>query len=263
VRIVQAFYALFLGQRTSRSTSSTVSIGVASERFDASRIFTAFSSESFGISPVEKRAVSMRGTFNTATTIQVAVRSTLIITLIVISAVIHAYVGTSIAILLALDFTTIGIPTAFSYGTASITVSITTAVRSARGAIRICYAISAGSIGLATWLVWVNSSIESSAVGVGSTGSANTSLLAIVLASKGFAVIVIVGIIYAHVRVDAASLNAKGIASVVGRSVVGNAISVVGASSATTIVVAIFSGQAVVIGIASIYADSTLTNSLA
>jgi len=152
VRIIQAFYALFFGQRTRRSSNGAVGIGFTSEWEDASGIGATFSSSGFLSSPVDKRAVGIDGTFDTATSLQVAVRSAVIRAVIIGSTEIYANVGKRIAVLLVIIFTTILSSAGFPNGGARIATSIAAAVRNGCRAISVNLARSANSVGLASRL---------------------------------------------------------------------------------------------------------------
>jgi len=240
VRIIQAFYALFFGQRTSLGASRAVGIRLASVREDASGIGAAFSSAGFTSSPVSKRAVGIAGTFDTATSFNVAVRSAIIITVIIVSTEVYTNVGKRIAVLLVIDFTTILSSAGISYSSARIATSVGTTVRDGRGAISVDGARSASSIGLASGLSRRLTSIENSTIGVGNTSFASLVGLTVVSVSDLGAVAVILAVSNTLVRVYTTSVSANGVGAEAGRSVVSNAVSIAGASMATTIFVTVF-----------------------
>jgi len=155
VVVEQAFYALFLGQRASRSSGRTVRISFAGEWEDASGIGTAFGSSSFSSSPVVKGAVGIRSTFYTTTSFQVTVRSTIIGTIVIGSTEVNANVGERIAVRLVRSFSSIDNSTFVSRWLKStgIATSITSTVRSSSRAISIDITRSASTIREASRLV--------------------------------------------------------------------------------------------------------------
>jgi len=205
VRIVQAFYALFFSQRTSRGSSRAIGIRFTSEREDASGIGAAFSSAGFGSSPVYKRAMSITGTFDAATSFQVAIRSAVVIALIISSTVVYTDIGDGITILLVRIFTTISGTAGFSKSSASIATSISTAVRDGRRAIGVNGTRSTSSISLASRLTRGLTTIENTTVGVTNASSASSVGLTVVSASVGSTVGVILVVGNTNVRVDTTS----------------------------------------------------------
>jgi len=247
VRIIQAFYALFFGQRTSFGSSRAVGIRFASVREDASGIGAAFSSAGFSSSPVSKRAVGIASTFDTATSFNVAIRSAVIIAVIIVSTEIYTDVGKRIAVLLVCVFTTILISTGISCSSARIATSISTAVRNGSGAISIDGARSASSISLAFGLSRRLASIENSTIGVVNTSLARLIGLTVVSASVGGTASVISAVGNTLVRVYTTSVSANGVGAEAGRSVVSNAVSIAGASRATTVFMTVLVGGTVAV----------------
>jgi hypothetical protein len=227
VVIKHAFYARVVGQRASRGIGRAVSISVTGSRLDAQGVVAALSSVGFTSSPVGKRAVSRGGTFDTATSFQVAVREALILTIVVGGTEGHTSVSKRIAVRLVRDFTTIRSTAGVSVDGAIVATSVGTAVRSGGRAIGINLATNTGTRGnIASRLVRGLSSVQSTALGIRSTSEARTIGLTIVLSSVLGTTGVIVSVSLTDVRVDATSIRANGVGSHGERSIVGNTVSV-------------------------------------
>jgi hypothetical protein len=208
--------------------------------------------------------VSRGGTFDTATSFQVAVREALIGTIVVGGTKGHTSVGKRIAVRLVRDFTTIRSTAGVSVDGAIIATSVGTAVRSGGRAIGINLATNAGTRGnIASRLVRGLSSVQSTALGVGSTSEASTIGLTIVLSSVLGTTGVIVSVSLTDVRVDATSIRANGVGSHGERSIVGNTVSVSSARYASTILHAIFVSITVTVVLATRVANISGTNFVA
>jgi len=109
----------------------------------------------------------------------------------------------------------------------------------------------------------VNSSIENSAISIGYASLASSISLAIVSASVGFAVRVILVVGLANERVNANSRSANSVASHWVRSIVGGTVAVRSTRSTTTIFHAILSSSAVAVGSTTRIADVAGANSVA
>jgi len=262
VGIEQTFNTLFLGQRTSRSSSRAVAIGVASVRNNASGIGTALGSGSFGISPVNKGAVTIAVTFDAATSVLVAIRKTVIRALAIVGTVVYTDVGNSIAVRLSGDFTTIGGTTALSSSITSIATAIGSAVRGGARTISIDGTRTASSVTLATRLVRDMSTIENTAISVGCASFAGTISLAIVSAGVGLAVAVVVGVGDTSVRIHANSSSANSVGTHGVRAVIGGTVTVGNTRGTTTIFHAILSAVAGTIASTTRVADGVSADSI-
>jgi hypothetical protein len=261
VGISQTFDASFLGVIASRSTGGTIRVGFTSVWEYAKGVIAALGSSGFSSSPVNKRAVSIGGTFYAATSFQVAVRLTVIQALIISGTEVYANVGKSIAVGLVINFTTIRVTARFTGGSASVATTVLTAVRSGSRAIGIDLARSAGSITLASRLTRGLTTVKNSAVSVGSASLASTIGLAIVSASVLLATIVVLSVGLTDVGINAPSKGANSVSSHRGRSVIGTAISVASATYTTSIFHAVLRSCAVLVSGTSRCADVSRANS--
>jgi hypothetical protein len=192
--------------------------------------------------------VGIRSTFYTASTFNVAIRSAVIVAVIIRGTERHTDVGEGIAVRLVHDFTTIGATTRSGgrvRGT-RITSTVFTTVRSRSWAIGVLGARSADTSGdIASRLSRDLTSIKGSAISVGKTSLARSVGLTILSASIGEAIAVIITVSVTQVGVAAMSVCANGVGSHGERSIVGHARSVSGARSTSTILVTIAVGRAV------------------
>jgi len=149
VRIVQACYAFLFRDRASRSAGRAISVSLAGERELASPVVATFSSAQFSSSPVVKRAVSGSGTFYAATSVYVAVRKAIILTIVISGTEGHAGVGDGIAVRLVVDFTTVERSALLGgrSSSARVATSITSTVRRGCRAIGVGRARSANTSG--------------------------------------------------------------------------------------------------------------------
>jgi len=210
---------------------------MASVGGDTSRINAALSSTGFSSSPVDERAVSVVGAFDAATSVKVAVRSTIIQTLTIIGTVIYTDVRLSIAVRLVSNFTTVRGATALSSCSASVATTIGTTVGSGSRAVGIDSTRSASSIALTTWLTGNMTSIENTTISVSHASLAAAIGLAVVSTGVRLAVSIVIDVVLlANIRITTNSISsADGVSSHWERSVVGNAIGIGNASNATTI----------------------------
>lgn len=144
VAIIQTFNTLVLSEGTSRSSSSrrTVSISFTDTtrvtyRKNTHGIARALSVLLLGTSPLGNRAVSIRGTLNTATSLNIAARSTGILTLVISSTEVHAKGG---------DRVTVGVDVAGSRGTIKVLASCSSSEESAGLAASILITVSCGTV---------------------------------------------------------------------------------------------------------------------
>jgi len=214
----------------------------------------------FNSSPVSKRTMSIRSALYTATTFNVAVRSTFIQAVVVGGTERYAKVGDRIAVRLVGNFTTIFGTTFVAIWTSGtgITTTIRTTVRCAEGAVGIHFARAAHpSCNIASRLSRSVTAVKDTTVIIGEASLAGTVGLAIPSASIGEAVSVILVVLLANVRVNAYSVIITNVvATIRERSVVGNAPSVINASCATTIFVTVL-----IVGAVTVTSTSWGTNS--
>jgi len=216
VSIIQALYALVFGVRASRSRGTTIIISFTSIREDASGIFTAFSSTSFTVSPVGQRTVCAIEAFYAATSIKVAVGSTVIRAVLIGSTESYANVGLRIAVGLTGDFSSINTRSTFltrRLGSTRIATTISATVRGGDRAISILSARSAGTIGQTGRLLRNMTSIEDTTVSSAGTGLAASVSLTVGLASSCFTTIVIVTIGITEVRINTNTRSTNGVGS--------------------------------------------------
>jgi len=216
VRIEQTFNASLLSNRASRGSGRAVIIRFASVREDASSLLLTLGSAKFGSSPVGKGAVSISGTFYAASTFNVAIRSTVIIAVVVGGTERHTGIGNRIAVRLVRNFTTIETAAFLARwaSSTSITTTISTTVRSSTGAIGILLARSAHtSCNIASGLSGNLTTIKGSAVSVGKTSLARLVGLAVLTASGSVAARVIISVLRTLVRITTNSVVTNGVRS--------------------------------------------------
>ena len=247
VRIIQATNANLRQRKAGRGSSRTIRVSVASLRNNAPRI-RASGLRGLSASPVAERALIVIGTFDTTSLVNVTEGSTLEWCAVGIAGTeVGADTVSAIAVQLVGNFSSVLTSAGVSSISAIVTASVGSTVRNVSRAISIHLARSTSSIGLTFRLSRNVTTIQTSAIGVGSASLAGLIGLTISLSGVGKTVRVILGVVNASVRIHADSGGTNGVASHGRRTVVGNTIGIVGASDTSTGLHAILVGGAIVI----------------